>query len=173
MKKFLLALTLLAPILQADPATSTVEASQTEQLDAQTVQFLTKFKALHSFCIAEYAAIEQLFKDCAILYSETFELLFALDQRGDEELQKKCHELHESLAPAFMDLNHLLNRVQEVHKNMATFNAMLEEATDYTAVTEYLLTIAQEMYTIRTALETIKKYEAAIHAEALALSQEN
>jgi hypothetical protein len=166
MKKFLLALTLLTPVIKAD-VTDTCQA----QMCPETIQFAAKFKSLHSFCATTYAAIEQLFQDCATLYSETFDLLSALEQHGDETLRQQSHQLHDNLAPAIIDLNELLHRVKELNAQMKDFNAMIQEATDYQEVTKSLLTIAQEMHTIRMSLEAIKQYEAEINAEALELSE--
>lgn len=172
MKKLLLALTLISPIINAESAD--LQNSATEvQITPEMIQFAAKFKALHSFCIEEYAAIEKLFKECANLYAETLDLLSGLEQQEGEALKERCLALQDELTPAIMDINELLHRVKELNTQMKAFNAMIQEATDHQEVTLHLLAIAQEMHTIRVSLEAIKEYEAEIKAEALELSQGN
>ena len=170
MKKFLLALTLISPMINATSTDLNIIAPEAE-ITPEMIQFVARFKALHSFCIEEYAAIEQLFQNCGSLYAQTFDLLAALEHHGNQTLKQQCHELHDNLAPAIMNLNELLHRVEELNVQMSTFNAMIQQTTDYQEITKYLLAIAQEMHTIRVSLEAIKEYEAAIKAEALELSQ--
>jgi len=172
MKKFLLALALLAPMINAE-STALKGSSAQGEITPEMIQFAAKLKTLHSFCIETYAAIEQLFKDCGSLYTETFDLLADLQEHGDESLKQQSHQLNEDLMPAIMDLNELLHRVKEINAQMKDFNTMIQTATDYQEVTNYLLAIAQEMHTIRVSLEAIKQYEAEIKAEALELSQGN
>lgn len=170
MKKFILSLALISSILHAEPMDAQPDVDQTE-ISAETIEFAAKFKALHAFCISEYDAIEKLFADCGRIYSETFDSLSELGQHENEAVKKKSLELLDDLNPAISDINTLLGRLQELNQGMELFNKMIQEATEYTQVTSLLISIAQEMHTIRVSLEAVKEYEAKIQAEALELAQ--
>ena len=171
MKKLLFALALINPMLQAEPADAQISMSQ-EQISPEMIQFVAKFKTTHALCISEYSAIEKLFKECTNLYADTFELLFLLDQVDDESLKLQCRQLHDELASAAKELTYILENVKELNVQMASFNALLKKSTDYAQVIQRLIIIAQNMHTAKVALETIKQYETAIQANALALAQE-
>lgn len=172
MKKLLLALTLLAPMINAESIDAQISDSQAE-ITPEMIQFAAKLKTLHAFCIEEYTVVQELFKECASIYGQTFELLFALEQKEDEVIKELSRTLQDELTPAVMDLNELLHRLQELNTQMAQFNVLIQETEDHQEIIKNLLAIAQETHIIRVSLEAIKQYENQIYTQALELSAQN
>lgn len=169
MKKLIIALTLLAPMINAE-STDLQNSEPKAEITPEMIELAAKFKALHSFCIEEYSAIEALFKDCGSLYAEIYDQLSRAEESGNQSLKEQCLTLQNDLTPAIMDLNELLHRVQDLNVKMQNFNVMLQEATDFQEVVNKLLSIAQEMHSIRVSLEAIKEYESEILKKGLELT---
>lgn len=161
MKKLIIALTLLAPMINAE-STDLQNSEPRAEIAPEMIQLAANFKALHSFCIEEYSAIEALFKDCGSLYAEIYDQLSRAEESGNQSLKEQCLSLHNDLTPAIMDLNELLHRIQDLNVQMENFNTILQAETDFQTVMNHLLAIAQEMHSIRVSLEAIKEYEAEI-----------
>ena len=174
MKKFLLSLALLTPMIHADSTdtrTSILEASQFENLDAETKQFLAKFTTLHSFCLDEYGAIETLFDECRILYSSTADLLVQIREQASDDLKPVVQDLIEQNFPVGLELVYTVNEVKEATQEMQYFNSLTVEKAVYEKLTTTLISVAQKLHTIRVKLEAVKEYVLEIRAEALTLIQ--
>jgi|GEM_PF-1868923 hypothetical protein len=174
MKKFLLSLALLAPMIHADSADTEIliiQASQCEQLDAGTRQFLAKFNTLRSFCQDEYNAIGILFDECRTLYASTADLLLQMRELASDDLKPAVQELIEHNFPVGLELIYTINELKETTQEMEYFNSLIVEKVNYQEMITTLISVAQKLHTIRVKLETVKEYVLQVQAAALTLTQ--
>jgi len=173
MKKFLLALALINPILQADSTDSTaVPENQINEQDAAFIEFVAKFKTLHTFGIQQYAAVEQLFNECANLYSTTYNQLLFIKQSQGPDLQAKAQELTDELMKIGLELAFMLNEIKEVTSQMERFNTLIDEKATYQELTTLLLSVAQKLSDLRIYLENIQEYAKTIETQTNALKEQ-
>jgi hypothetical protein len=174
MKKLLLILSLISPVLyamegSADPVAQV--GTQNTESNAALIAFVAKFKALHTVAVKEYAAVEQLFNKGVHTFNAVYENLEPFETSTNHALQSQVSQIKEQIQPLGLQLAAMLEEIQEVNADMTRFNALTVQESTYQELTYILMNVVDKLQAIKQELEAITQEEETLVGQTRSLSQ--